>query len=509
MDDTPLGSLSVGRGRPELVAEVARVLAVLPTGSTAVVACSGGPDSSALAHLVVDARPDLKVKLAHVRHGLRDDEADAEVVRTHARWLELEVVVSSVEVIPDGRGIEAAARDARYAALRAVARNCGAVGILVGHTADDQAETVLMRMARGTGIDGLSAMESVAGDLIRPLLRLRREDVHRFVELEGLPTVVDPTNRDPQVRRAIVRHELLPMLSRVAPDPVGSLTRLADLARADAAALDRAAEPIAASVRRVGPVRAVADTVFAGVVSRDAGAALSRRVVRAILGELGGEPPDAATVSRVLALPNGSAASLPGPVEVTSAGGWRAFAPRTLPHSEPVVMAGVGRCPWAPAGVAISRLLPHHLEADAPQPSHPDGVGVPPVRPAQPAQPAFPLPGVWLPPPPDRDPPVLPPGATASWLVLALPADIGVLTIRHRLPGDRVRTAAGTRALQDVLVDAGAPRAVREIWPVVANEDGCVVWSPGYAADEDVLRAGRGSPASQLRVVVDSPTPTR
>jgi len=388
--ETPPGPLPAGQGRSALIDEVTRVLRVVPADVPAVLACSGGPDSTAMAHLSAEARPDLDLRLVHVRHGLRDDAADLEVIATHARWLDLPVVISDVEVESDGRGLEAAARDARYAALRDAARTCGASTILVGHTADDQAETVLLRLARGTGIDGLSAMEPVRDDLIRPLLRLRREDVHRFVDLEGLPVAQDPTNHDRQVRRAIVRHELLPVLARVAPDPVGSLARLADLARADAAALDVAAASTLAEVVRVGPVRAIADRRLGRLGDGLAASALARRVVRHVLAEFGADPPDAATVSRVLALPDGSAASLPGPIEVTSAGGWRAFAPRRLPRTEPVELAVTGRTTWAPAGLDLVRVGPDDPDA------------------TRQLQAALPLPGVWTPPPADRHPSVRP-----------------------------------------------------------------------------------------------------
>jgi tRNA(Ile)-lysidine synthase len=479
-----VGPLPLGQPRAALVAEVMRVLDHLDVGADVVVACSGGPDSTALAHLAAEARPDLVLRLAHVRHGLRDDAEDAEVVRLHGAWLGLPVTVLDVEVVSEGRGTEAAARDARYRALREVAAEHDAKAVLVGHTADDQAETVLLRLARGTGIDGLGAMEPVSGDLVRPLLRLRRQDVHRFVELEGLPCVEDPTNRDPQVRRSLVRHQVLPVLEQVAPDPVAALVRLARLARDDAAALDLAAAPGIREVRKVGPVRAVPDSVLSLTTDDAPRLALARRVVRAVLTCFTGEPPDAATVARVLALEPGSAASLPGPVEVTAAGGWRAFAPRTLPRSAEVPVIVPGTTSWAPAGASIVALTP---EADRS------------VR-QEPRQVAFELPEAWVPPPPDPHPALLPPGARPEWLVLALGGDIGGLRVRHREPGDLVVTAGGTRSLQDVLVDAGVPRPVRELLPLVVAADGRVVWVPGFAADETVLRAGRRSPRSQLRL---------
>lgn len=484
MDDG-LGPLPAGQPRAALVAEVLRMLDHLDVGASVVTACSGGPDSTALAHLVAEARPDLELHLVHVRHGLRaDDGEDAEVVRLHAGWLGVPVEVLDVEVVVDGRGTEAAAREVRYAALREAAADLDARAVLVGHTADDQAETVLLRLARGTGIDGLGAMAEVRGDLVRPLLRLRRTDIHRFVDLEGLPVVQDPTNRDPKVRRALVRHQLLPLLEEVAPDPVGALTRLAALARDDRAALDAAAASTLAQVCRIGPVRAIPDRVLASAEDRG-GVALARRVVRAVLTELVGDPPDASTVARALALEPGSAASLPGPVEVTAAGGWRAFAPRTLPRGAEQQVLIPGDTGWPCAEVVVRAIT----------------AGSDPVRPERDAQGTLALPGIWTPPLHDPQPRSLPPGAGADRLVLALPEDLGPLRIRHREPGDAIATAGGTRTLQDVLVDAGVPRAVRELWPVIVAADGRAVWVPGYAADEQVLRAGRQRPQAQLRVI--------
>lgn len=490
--ELPPGPLPAGQSRPALVAEVARTLARFAPEASVVVACSGGPDSTALAHLVHDARPDLEVCLGHVRHGLRDDWHDLDVATTHAAWLGLPLLCREVEVVPDGKGLEAAARDVRHAALRDIAEERGASAVLLGHTADDQAETLLLRLARGTGLDGLAGMDAEGERLVRPLLRLRREDVRRFVEFEGLPVAHDPTNDDREVRRAVVRHDVLPVLARVAGDPVGALGRLADLVRDDTLALDRAAGEGLAAVVRVGPVRAVADACLADLVDRGGGtASLARRVVRAVIGELTGLPPDASTVARILALPTGSAATLPGPVEVTAAGGWYAFAPRTLPVSDPVPVAVPGGVTWAPAGSSVVAVSPQQPD---PRPSVPHNHG------SFGGQISFALPGVWTPPPAEQAPALLPPGAVPGRLVLALSADVGPLWVRHRRAGDRINTAGGTRSLQDVLVDAGVPRAVRDLWPVIVDDDDRPLWSPGYAADEATLRAGRRAPAAQLRV---------
>ncbi|MBW3665367.1 MAG: tRNA lysidine(34) synthetase TilS, partial [Actinobacteria bacterium] len=299
------------------MAEVERVLGALPIGAAAVVALSGGPDSTALAHLVADARPDLDLVLGHVRHGLRADEADVDVVRWHASVLGLPLRILEVSVSPVGEGVEAAARAQRYAALRRIAREANAGWLLVGHTADDQAETVLMRLARGTGVEGLAAMAAVRGDIVRPLLRVRRNDVRRFVVHEGLRTADDPMNLDRSVTRVIARTEVLPAMERLAPDPVGALARLADIARQDAARLDaEAAGVVTAIVRTYGPARAVP---VADLEALDG--ALASRVVRAMIDASRGsdDPPSAAHVSDVLSLTPGQALDLPG-VTVTVTG---------------------------------------------------------------------------------------------------------------------------------------------------------------------------------------------
>jgi tRNA(Ile)-lysidine synthase len=472
-----LGPLAAGQSRSALVAEVAAALAHLAPGAAAIVACSGGPDSTVLAHLVAEARGDLRLSIAHVRHGLRDDRRDLEVVTRHADWLGLDLDVVEVTVASDGHGIEAAARDARYAALRRITAERGAEVILVGHTADDQAETVLLRMARGTGIDGLAAMAPIAGDLVRPLLGVRRVDVRRFAVLEGLPTAEDPTNVDPRVRRAVVRHELLEVLQRVAADPVGALTRLADLARDDRQALEALAADASRIVRRVGDVRLIADADLAALPR-----GLARRVVRDTLAGLAGRPPDAASVERAVD-PDAAAMTLPGPVEVTAAGGWRTFAPRRLPHAAPVALALPGVAVWSPAQIAIQAIT---AASD-------------PFRPRASNQVALAI-DVWSPPPVDTDPARVLPGGVVERMHLSLPDDVPPLTVRHRAPGDRVRTGAGTRTLQDVLVDARVPRPVRDLWPVVATGDHEVVWVPGLVADQRLLRAGRAAPVAQLRV---------
>jgi tRNA(Ile)-lysidine synthase len=492
------GPLPAGRSRDELVRAVHAALtaAAVPDGARAVVALSGGPDSTALAYLVAEARPDLELTLAHVRHGLRDDRTDLDVVTLHASWLGLPLEVHEVEVVAAGRGVEAAAREVRYRALREVREAVGAAHVLLGHHADDQAETVLLRAARGTGTAGLGAMPPVRGDLLRPLLRLRRVDLRRFVDLEGLPVAHDPTNVDPAVRRSLVRHELLPALDRVGPDAVGALARLADLAREDAGALEAWAEQVTRRAhRQVGEVRVVSDAELAAVP-----VAVARRVIRRLALEVAGvshgagagagdgagveadrHPPSAATVARVLELAPGRTVHLPGGLRASAGGGWRALYPADAPEVLAVPLAVPGTTAWAVAGV---RVVAHTPDA-----------GPPPA--ATVGQIAFALPDAWTPPPVRLDAGAVPPGGLRDRLRMVLPASTPALEVRPRRPGDRVVTAVGTQRLQDVLVDAGVPRPIRDLWPVVAA-DARVVWVPGLVADAELLAAGRRTPGLLL-----------
>ena len=475
VDDEP-GPISASSSRALLLTAVADALADVPHGSRAAVAISGGPDSTALAYLTAEARADLDLVLVHVRHGLRDDAEDQRVVATHASWLGVGLRVVEVEVRPDGDGMAAAARRARYEALRRVATEEACEALLVGHTAEDQAETLLLRLTRGTGVDGLAAMRRRAGDLVRPLLRLRRADVHRFVLLEGLPSVTDPSNADPTSRRSRVRYEVLPTLARTGPDPVAALCRLADLAADDVAALERWAAEASEAARWVGPVVAVADGLLHRVPE-----AVARRVLRLLVVEVGGGPaPSAAAVARVAALARGGALDLPGQVRASAAAGWTTLAPTRLPGQEPTPLVVGATTAWEPAGIAV--------DWHAPQAAPPS---------ATTGQIALELAGAWSPPEVTIAAP-LPPGAVAERGRLALPAGLGPLWLRHRRAGDRLQLAVGRRRLQDLLVDVGLPRPMRELWPVVVDADDRLVWVPGVAADEDVLRAGRRAPAALL-----------
>ena len=253
-----------------------------PAPGTAVTcAVSGGADSLALLALAVEAG--CAATAVHVDHGLRPGSAaEAEVVAARADRLGAGFHGVRVEVAP-GPNLEARARAARYAALPP--------DVLTGHTADDQAETILLNLLRGAGLDGLAAMRPGGR---HPILRLRRHQTRALCAELGLHPVEDPTNADPAHRRNRVRHELLPRLADVAGrDPVPVLARQAELLGAEADLLDALAadlDPTDARALAAAPP------------------ALARRALRRWLrdhGDAEQHPPDAAAVERALAVARG------------------------------------------------------------------------------------------------------------------------------------------------------------------------------------------------------------
>ncbi|MEU6676812.1 tRNA lysidine(34) synthetase TilS [Streptomyces sp. NPDC046925] len=223
------------------------------------VACSGGADSMALASALAFEAPKLGIRAGGVTvdHGLQDgsDLRAAEVV-SRLTALGLDPIESvAVDVGRDG-GPEAAARDARYGALDAAADRHGASAILLGHTRDDQAETVLLGLARGSGIRSLSGMAAVSGGpgadrrYRRPFLHIDRQTARKACMVQSLPVWDDPHNTDPAYTRSRLRHEGLPALEKaLGKGVVEALARTAQLSRDDADALDHWAAQAEASVR--------------------------------------------------------------------------------------------------------------------------------------------------------------------------------------------------------------------------------------------------------------------
>ncbi len=241
-------------------------------------AVSGGPDSLAL--LFLAHAHGLRVTAIHVDHGLRSDSAnDVQVIRPISEQLGVELQVHTL-TLQNGPNTEARAREARYAVMPH--------DVMTGHTADDQAETLLINLLRGAASQGLGAMRP---GFSRPLLGLRREETHAVCTEMGVTPVNDYTNSDPRFLRNRVRAELLPLMADISQrDPVPLLSRTADVLRGDNDLLD-------AMARDIDPTDALA--------LASAPAPLARRAIRHWLSNP--YPPDLATIERVLSVARGDA----------------------------------------------------------------------------------------------------------------------------------------------------------------------------------------------------------
>jgi tRNA(Ile)-lysidine synthase len=225
----------------ELLERVAAGGLIEPPASL-VVMLSGGRDSVCMLDLAVRHRGAEAVSALHVDYGLRDDSADDERFCAElCAGLEVELAVERPRR-PEGPGnLQAWARDARYAAAAALAAPGGAT-IVTGHTADDQVETILYRLASSPSRRALLGMRAHDGSLARPLLGTRREEITAYLQERGIPWREDRSNQDPAFARSRIRQGLLPELERVHPAAAANVMRTADLLRAEAELLDAAVE---------------------------------------------------------------------------------------------------------------------------------------------------------------------------------------------------------------------------------------------------------------------------
>jgi tRNA(Ile)-lysidine synthase len=252
----------------------------LETAPLVLVALSGGPDSLALAAAIAFEAPRAGIRAGAVvvDHGLQPGSADAAArAADQARSLGLDPVLLRRVSIEVTGGPEAAARTARYAALDEAATEAGAILVLLGHTLDDQAETVLLGLARGSGPASLHGMAPLAGRYARPLLGIRRSSTLQFCVDSGIEPWTDPQNADPSFARVRVRQSVLPLLEReLGPGIAEALARTADQLREDSDALDHFAEELAEELAELAesgislPVRALASNP----------AALRQRLIR-------------------------------------------------------------------------------------------------------------------------------------------------------------------------------------------------------------------------------------
>lgn len=196
---------------------------------------SGGKDSTGLAAYLCTNQPERNWHLAHVRHGLRDDAPDAKAAKATAAKLgrPFHEVPADWSAVKKAAGPEDGARQARYAAFITLANQLGATDVYLGHSADDQAETVLLRLVRGTGPSGVGGIQPTSNygplTIHRPLLAWPRETVRALAD--DYPTAEDPTNQDRTQRRAFIRHEVMPRLAQARPDGQSAVAAISSFAQ--------------------------------------------------------------------------------------------------------------------------------------------------------------------------------------------------------------------------------------------------------------------------------------
>ncbi len=435
-------------------ATILRQRMIVP-GDRVLVACSGGPDSVALVALLLKLRDEmpLEIRLAHFNHRLREDAGEDErFVRTLAgRWvLPLIVGTRAVKSYATKKklNLEEAGRELRYGFLRRAAAASGATKIATGHTLADQAETVLMRLMRGTGLSGLAGIAPIlAGEtcpVVRPLLGIARPDLQSWLAAEGLPYREDPSNLDRRFLRNRIRAELLPELERrYEPRIVAHLARLAAIVREED-------ELLGAFVRELSDefiVRRGRDTYLDLKTLPLLLPGLARRVAREYLREVKGDLRDVSyeDVETLLALGEGKDMPLRKRLVLRREGGQvglkrarpkaGAYEVRWDGHGEVVIPA---------AGLAFRGA---RRKADAGRPSF--------VR-------------------DDRA------GADLDLSGLEFP-----LVIRNRRPGDLYRPlgAPGRKKLKEILRAKRIPAASRDRLPVFLSREE-IVWAPGLPVAE-------------------------
>lgn len=295
------------------VAEAAVRHRLFRRGEHIVAAVSGGPDSVALLSVLAELAPgwNLSVSTVHIEHGLRGAESleDARFVQTLSARMGLTCVCESVDVrgtveresVRRRQSLQHAARDVRYCAMSRVAASLGATKIALGHTADDQAETLLMWMLRGAGQAGLAGIPPVRESLyIHPLLEVSRAEILEYVTAESLPFREDSSNAKPMYVRNRLRLELMPLLKRFNPSVVKALGRQAAIVRDENAWLDRIT---AAHLSRLGRRQANGELLLDREGVKILPIALQRRLIRLAVQRASGSAygPRFDSVGRVLA----------------------------------------------------------------------------------------------------------------------------------------------------------------------------------------------------------------
>ena len=456
-----------------------------------VVAVSGGADSVALLDILVrlqSAENSFRLVVAHLNHMLRGDEAtaDAEFVRSLAESLGLPVAIETADVrqaaSASGLGIEEMAREMRYSFLLETAREAQADSIATGHTMNDQAETLLMRLARGAGPRGLASMRAVSAVpafgtsvpasalLVRPLLCLTREEVEDYCRERGLTFRNDASNASLDYTRNRVRHEVIAALKQINPRVIEHISSAAEIIASEQEALDALTHSLLDQARQ--PQKAAPSAYRVAAFVEQPPALRRRMIIEAIRRERGSKGRGEIESKHVTAVEglldemmSGASLHLPGGLEA-----WREFDMLVFRHRRENEWAGCERA----FDAACSRVEAGGMEItiDRGQPGNLLQASVTQARSEARRS--------------GRD-----------WTVVVLDDRLlpETLVVRARRKGERARVCGQRKIkkLKNLMIDHKIPSSRRAVWPIVATPDGRYIWSPGmppaveFAACDETL----------------------
>jgi tRNA(Ile)-lysidine synthetase-like protein len=450
--------------------------ALIAPNDSVIIAVSGGADSLSLLHILTTLRDSLAIQLhvAHFDHQLRgaDSTADARFVEDTARVWGIPVTLQSHDVAAyaqeQRQNLHQAARELRYRFLAQLATSVGAQAVAVAHTANDQAETVLMSLLRGAGPNGLRGMRpntpwaewsgvahthpNEAPRLIRPLLDIQRAEIETYCAEQHLVARHDHTNEDLRYTRNRIRHALLPQLIEYNPHIVAALNRTAAICAEDFAFLQDALAatwPTLTTSTEDG-------TTFRGAIWRSIHPALQREALR-------------------------KAHALLAPDDTLS---WE-----HVEQARTLVTQGVGKQLELPSKVTLTVRYDGDFTVGA---TTEEGPQLDAILLELPESGSVTLDAGWK---LEVEPNVIAARPAHRWEVYLNPDSIqGPLVARRRRPGDRMRPAGarGSKRLQDLFVDAKVPRGLRNRWPIIATDQD-IVWVTGVRAAEGFV-APPGTP---------------
>ncbi len=439
------------------------------TGEKILVACSGGPDSLALLHGLWQLSPEMgfEIAAAHLEHGFRGAESEAEAVfvEEFCRLRGIECVIGHVDMptVLQEQGFSAqdGARRVRYEFLRRTAAEIGAMRIATGHQLEDQAETLLLNLLRGAGLKGLSGMRTVAGELIRPLLGVKREKIEAYCKANELQPRRDSSNQKTCYRRNLLRLEIMPQLRQYNAALPETLARTAEILHEQQQYLQEQAKALFLRVARQDEDGLHLEVK--GLCGEHV--ALQREIFRLALEKKRGRLTGISfehveNLIRMISLPVGSRAELPGKLKVR-----RTYQSICLENERVVMLQGKTLLP----GIRLEFPGTYWFEE---------------LKFGLKLETGF-----------------FPEAQDETCLVIKRKAISGELLLRNRLPGDRFRPKGmnGSKKLKDFFIDIKLPREMRDSVPLLCDAAG-ILWIAGIrTAERD---DGKAEASEQLRISI-------